>query len=153
MLPKFSMAASCLTMTFFRAIRTAPLASVTETIMGSSSGVSPTASATAKRKDSSRSRRSSALTRKTKSTRKITTWRMRKPKRRVPRSNSVSGGAPDQGGGDAAELGRRAGRATTRAVAEAAHHRGPAEHGVDRAAESSAPPPAPRASRAAATHR
>jgi hypothetical protein len=94
MLPKFSMAASCLTMTFRRAIRTAPLASVTETIMGSSSGVRPTASATEKRKDSSRSRRSSALTRKAKSTRNITTWRMRKPKRRVPRSNSVSGGRP-----------------------------------------------------------
>ena len=37
-------------------------ASVTETIMGRSSGVSPTPSATAKRKDSSGSRRNSALT-------------------------------------------------------------------------------------------
>src|SRR3990172_3629204 len=42
MLPKFSMAASRLTMTFFRAMRTAPRDSVTETIMGRSWGVSPT---------------------------------------------------------------------------------------------------------------
>ncbi len=94
MLPKFSMAASRLTMTFLRAMRTAPLARVTETIMGSNSGVSPTASATENRKDSRGSRRRRALTRNTKSTRKITTWRMRKPNPRVPRSNSVSGGCP-----------------------------------------------------------
>ncbi len=92
MLPKFSMAASCLTMTFFRAMRTAPLASVTETIMGSSSGVRPTASATENRNVSSRSRFNRALTRNTNSTRKTTTCRIRNPNRRVPRSNSVSGG-------------------------------------------------------------
>ena len=94
MLPKFSMAASCLTMTFFSAMRTAPLERVTETIMGRSSGVRPTASATEKRKDSRKSRRMRALTRNTNRTRKTTTCRIRKPNLRVPRSNSVSGGRP-----------------------------------------------------------
>ena len=94
MLPKFSMAASRLTMTFFPAMRTAPRDSVTETIIGRSSGVSPTASATAKRKDSRGARRDSALTRKTKKTSTSTTWRMRIPNWRVPRSNSVSGARP-----------------------------------------------------------
>ncbi len=91
MLPKFSMAASCLTITFLRAMRTAPRESVTDTTMGSSSGVSPTASATENRNDSRMSRCRSALTRKTRSTRKTTTCKIRNPKRRVPRSNSVSG--------------------------------------------------------------
>ncbi len=115
MLPKFSIAASRLTITLRRAMRTAPLASVTETIMGRSSGVRPTARATAKRKDSRGSRRSSALTRNTKRTRKTTTWRIRKPKRRVPRSNSVSGGRATRLAAIVAELGGRPGRATTAA--------------------------------------
>ena len=48
---KFSIAASCLTSTFFPAMRLAPCESVTVMITGSSSGVSPTASASAKRND------------------------------------------------------------------------------------------------------
>ena len=50
------MAASRFTITRSLAMRSAPRASVTETIIGSSSGVSPTASATAKRKLSSSGR-------------------------------------------------------------------------------------------------
>ena len=73
-------------------MRTAPCASVTVVIIGRNSGVRPTASATANRSDSSGSRCSAALTRKTKSTRKMTVRMMRKPNCRVPRSNSVSGG-------------------------------------------------------------
>ncbi len=52
MLPKFWIAARCLTITFCRAMRTAPCASVTVVIIGRNSGVSPTASATAKSSDS-----------------------------------------------------------------------------------------------------
>ena len=52
MLPKFWIAARCLTITFCRAIRTAPCASVTAVIIGRNSGVSPTASATANSSDS-----------------------------------------------------------------------------------------------------
>ena len=53
MLPRFSMAGRCLTITLFLAIRTAALPSVTVVIIGKNSGVRPTASATAKRSDSS----------------------------------------------------------------------------------------------------
>ena len=52
MLPKSSIAASCLTRTFFPVIRRAPWASVTVMIIGIISGVIPTASATEKRNDS-----------------------------------------------------------------------------------------------------
>ena len=41
----------CLTMTFLRAMATAPLESVTDVIMGRNSGVRPTASATANSRD------------------------------------------------------------------------------------------------------
>ena len=50
------MAASRFTTTFFLAMRSAPRDSVTVMIIGSSSGVRPTASATANRKDSSTGR-------------------------------------------------------------------------------------------------
>ena len=53
--PKFWIASSRLTTTFLRASRTAPLASVEVTIIGSISGVSPTATESANRKASSQS--------------------------------------------------------------------------------------------------
>ena len=53
MLPRFWMDGRCLTITFERAIRTAPAARVTVLIIGRNSGVRPTASATAKSSDSS----------------------------------------------------------------------------------------------------
>ena len=56
MAPMSWIAVSRLTITFCAAMRMAPRASVTETTIGSSSGVSPTASATANRKDSSSGR-------------------------------------------------------------------------------------------------
>jgi len=52
MLPKSSIAESCLTRTFFFVIRRAPWASVTVIIIGIISGVMPTPRATEKRKDS-----------------------------------------------------------------------------------------------------
>src|SRR5437660_7407443 len=52
MLPKFSIASRCLTITFWRAMCAAPRERVTALIMGRNSGVRPTASATAKRSDS-----------------------------------------------------------------------------------------------------
>ena len=51
-LPKFSMEARRLTMTFFDAMRFAPWERLMLMIAGSSCGVSPTAKANAKRKDS-----------------------------------------------------------------------------------------------------
>ena len=48
--PKFCMAFSRFTITFFRLMARAPLERQTETIMGSISGVSPTATASAKKK-------------------------------------------------------------------------------------------------------
>ena len=52
MAPKFWIASSRLTITFLRESTTAPLARVEVTIMGSISGVNPTATAKAKRKAS-----------------------------------------------------------------------------------------------------
>ena len=52
MLPKFSIASRCLTITFWRAMWAAPRESVTALIIGRNSGVRPTASATAKSSDS-----------------------------------------------------------------------------------------------------
>ena len=54
--PRLWMAASRLTITRRRAMRTAPRPSVTVTIIGNSSGVSPTASAKANIRDSSQPR-------------------------------------------------------------------------------------------------
>ena len=56
MLPRFWIAASRLTITLWAAMRSAPRDRVTETTMGRSSGVRPTAKATAKRNDSSQGR-------------------------------------------------------------------------------------------------
>src|SRR4029077_10042438 len=61
-------------------------------------------------------------------------WRMRKPKRRGPRSNSVSGGGPTRGAAPRPNSLHKP-APTTQAVSEAAHHRGSAEHGVDGAAK------------------
>src|SRR6516164_949899 len=69
MLPRSWIAPSRLTMTCARAMRRAPRASVTETIIGSSSGVSPTARATANRKLESQGRWNSRFTSSTNNTR------------------------------------------------------------------------------------
>ena len=69
------------TMTRCRVSRIAPRESVTETIIGSSSGVSPTASATANRNDSNTGRWSAAFTSSTKSTSSMSTSGLRKRER------------------------------------------------------------------------
>ena len=92
MLPRFWIADRCLTMTFCSAIRRAPSASVTVVMMGRNSGVRPTASATEKSNDSSALRPRLTLIKRIKSTRKKTVLKIRKPKRFMPRSNSVSSG-------------------------------------------------------------
>ncbi len=95
MLPKSSMAARCLTITFCRAMRTAPCARVTVVIIGRNSGVSPTASATANRNDSSGGRCRAKLASSTKSTRNSTVRMISTANRASPRWNSVSGGWVD----------------------------------------------------------
>ena len=109
MLPKSSMAASCLTRTFFFVIRRAPWASVTVMIIGIISGVIPTASATEKRNDSSSGRWKTMLTSRTNSTSSMITRVIISPKWRMPRPNSVSGGRMRQALGDLAEGGISAG--------------------------------------------
>ncbi len=79
-------------MTFERAIRIAPAARVTVLIIGRNSGVSPTASATAKSSDSSGGRCRVTLTTPMKRTRKSTVRVMNRPKSRIPCSNAVCGG-------------------------------------------------------------
>ena len=91
-LPKSSMAASCLTRTFFFVIRLAPWANVTVMIIGIISGVIPTASATENRNDSSNGRWSRMFTSRTNSTSAMITRVIISPKWRMPRPNSVSGG-------------------------------------------------------------
>ena len=63
--PRFWIASSRLTTTFLRDSSTAPLASVLVTIIGSISGVSPTATDSANRKASSQSPLVKPLTKKT----------------------------------------------------------------------------------------
>ena len=72
-----------------RAMRSAPRASVTDTIIGSSSGVRPTASAIANRKDSSHGLCMKTLTSSTNSTISTVSRMISMPKRRVPISNAV----------------------------------------------------------------
>ena len=91
-LPKSSMAVSCLTRTFFLAIRRAPCASEIVMIIGIISGVIPTASATENKNDSSSGRCKTMFTSRTKSTNSIITRVIINPKWRMPRPNSVSGG-------------------------------------------------------------
>ena len=109
MLPKSSIAESCLTRTFFLVIRRAPCASVTVMIIGIISGVIPTASATEKRKDSSSGRWKTMFTSRTKSTSSMITRVIISPKWRMPRPNSVSGGRMARPLGDLAEGGVFAG--------------------------------------------
>ena len=91
MLPRFWIAARCLTMTCCWAIREAPCASVTVVIIGKNSGVSPTARATANRSDSKAGRCMARLAARSTRTRTRTVRVMSRPKWRRPRSNSVSG--------------------------------------------------------------
>ena len=79
MLPKFWIAARCLTMTFLRAMRTAPVERVTVVIIGRNSGVSPTARATAKSRDSSAFLCIAIFTTRMNRTRNITVSIMRIP--------------------------------------------------------------------------
>jgi hypothetical protein len=85
------MAASFLTTTRFCAIRIAPCARVTVMIIGNSSGVSPTASATANRKDSSTGLANARFISSTNSVRKMVSRRIMRPRRWMPRSNAVGG--------------------------------------------------------------
>ena len=71
--------------------RIADRASVTVTIMGSSSGVSPTASASANISDSSTGRCSETFTTTTNSTISTVRRMIRMPKRRMPVMNAVAG--------------------------------------------------------------
>ena len=75
-----------LTMICCAAMRMAPRDKVTDTTMGSSSGVRPTASATANKKDSSKGRCSRPLTSTTNMTSSTVSRMMSMPKRRMPSS-------------------------------------------------------------------
>ena len=77
MLPKFCIDASRFTMTPFLDIAIAPFERFTETMRGSSSGVIPTANATAKSSDCKTSLLRRAFTKKTKITRRKVTWVIR----------------------------------------------------------------------------
>jgi len=79
------------TTTCFRAMRKAPRASVTDITIGSSSGVSPTASATANRNDSSTGRASRILSSNTNNTSSMVRRMISMPNWRVPRSKAVGG--------------------------------------------------------------
>ncbi len=95
MLPKFSMEARRLTITPFFDIAMAPRDKFMVIIMGSNSGVNPTAKATAKSNAVNTPFSvgfRSDIVRKTKITRRKVTCMIRKPKLLMPRSNSVSGG-------------------------------------------------------------
>ena len=91
--PRFWMAPSRLTITRRLAIRIAPRESVTEMTMGSSSGVRPTASAIANRKESSNGRCRPTLTRMTNSTRNSVILMIIIPKRWIATSKAVGGGS------------------------------------------------------------
>ena len=108
MAPKFWIAFRRLTMTFLRDIASAPLARLTVTIIGSISGVRPTATATAKRSASSQSPLVRPLIRNTSGT--ITPMKriISQVKRLMPLSKLVSTRCGD-GIGDPAEGGARAG--------------------------------------------
>ena len=86
------MALRCRTRTPRRAIIWAPRARLTLRIAGNSSGLSPTASATAKSSVSTGGRPRNMCAAKTRSTMINIALVSRYPKRRIPRSNSVSGG-------------------------------------------------------------
>ncbi|VVB89993.1 Uncharacterised protein [uncultured archaeon] len=91
MLPKFSIQARRLTITFCDAMRFAPCERFTLIIAGRSCGVRPTASAREKRSDSSTGRPRYALMAKMKITRSRVISMRKYPNRRTPLSNDVSG--------------------------------------------------------------
>ena len=86
------MALSLLTMTFFRAIAIAPLDRQTVTIIGSISGVSPTATAMAKKKASCQLPLVRPLMKNTNGTMTMMKRTMSHVKRATPLSNAVSVG-------------------------------------------------------------
>ncbi len=90
MLPKSWIEASRFTITSLWDMFTAPFERFTVRIIGRSSGVSPTAKATANRRDSRTSFRRRARMKKTKSTRAIVTSMIRMPNCRRPRADSAS---------------------------------------------------------------
>src|SRR5262249_9764582 len=92
MLPRSWIEARRLTITFFAAMRSAPRARQTETIIGSSSGVRPTASARANRNDSRRGRCRLVLMSTTVSTSRRGIRMTSRPKAWVPCSKAVAGG-------------------------------------------------------------
>ncbi len=92
MLPKFWIADKFLIITFFFDMRTAPEAKVTVVIIGSNSGVRPTASATANNKESSNGLCMYMLIENTKITNRNTIFMIKVLNRIMPCSNSVCGG-------------------------------------------------------------
>ena len=91
MLPKFSIEARRFTITLPLAIILAPCARLILIMAGKSCGVSPTASASEKRKESKAGRfRNTLITKMTKTKMSVTSIR-KYPKRLTPLSNSVSG--------------------------------------------------------------
>ncbi len=92
MAPRSWIADRRFTITFRLAICMADRASVTVTIIGSSSGVSPTASATANIRDSSNGRLKKIFTTRTNSTMNTVNRMISMPKRRMPMANAVAGG-------------------------------------------------------------
>jgi hypothetical protein len=92
MLPKFSIDDRRLTITLPAAMRLAPWARLMLMIAGSSCGVSPTATAREKMNASRTGRWKATLMAKMAITSTSVTSSSRYPKRRTPRSNSVSGG-------------------------------------------------------------
>ena len=90
-LPKFWMETSRFTMTPFLDMEAAPRARLIDRIIGNNSGVSPTARATANRRDSRIPRLKLALMKNTRITRTKVTCIIRMPNLLSPPSNSVSG--------------------------------------------------------------
>ena len=91
MAPRSWIAARRFTITRRAARRLAPLASVTVTTIGRSSGVRPTASASANRSDSRSGRWKTTLVTVTNNTRKTVSRNIRNPNWRMPRSNASRG--------------------------------------------------------------
>ena len=125
------MAASRFTTTRLAAMRSAPRDRLTVMIIGSSSGVSPTASATANRNASMTDRPDANCTRRTNRTRKTVSRMIKRPSRWMPRSNALGGSAARKRGRDVAEAGGAAGR-DDQHLGVAAHHRRRGKQRVER---------------------
>ena len=91
MAPRSWMAARRFTITRRAASLLAPLAKVTVTTIGKSSGVRPTARASANSSDSRKGRWNTTLVATTNSTRKTVSRSIRNPNWRIPRSNASLG--------------------------------------------------------------